>query len=59
MKTTFLARLAILLLITSALSGCLLVPLDEGGRGGGSHDRGHGGDRGDHRGDRDGNQDRH
>lgn len=56
MKTTFLARLAILLLITSALSGCLLVPVDEGVRGGGSNDRGHGGDRGEHRGDRGGNQ---
>jgi hypothetical protein len=43
METTFIARLAILLLITSALSGCLLVPGDDGMRGGGSHESGRGG----------------
>lgn len=48
MKKTFLARLAMLLLTTAMLSGCLLVPVDDGYRRGDSYDR----DRGDHHGER-------
>lgn len=60
MKTTYLARLAILLLITSALSGCLLVPVDDGMRSGSSHHNDRGGDRdGNRDGNRGGNRERH
>lgn len=52
MKTSYLVRVAILLLIASSLSGCLWVA-DDGyygrGGGGGGHHRG---DRGEHHGDR-------
>jgi hypothetical protein len=46
MKKTLLVRLAILLLTITALSGCLLVPVDDGYRDGGSHPRDRGGHRG-------------
>ena len=52
MKKSYLVRVAILLLITSSLSGCLWVVEDDGyghGGGGGGHHRG---DRGEHHGDR-------
>jgi len=49
MKKSLLARLAILLLITSTLSGCIWAIEDDGhGRGGGHHGEDHHGD-GDHR----------
>jgi hypothetical protein len=41
MKTTLFIRLAILLLTFSTLSGCLLIPIDDGHRNGGSYDRGY------------------
>lgn len=47
MKKSLLVRLAVLLLTFLTLSGCLLVPVDGGRGGGGSHG---GGDRGEHRG---------
>lgn len=53
MKKTLLVGIAIMLLIISTLSGCILVPVDDGyGRGGGGGDDHHRGDRGEHRGDR-------
>jgi len=45
MNKSLLARLVILFLTTSALSACLLVPVEDGRRGGGYHDGGRGGDR--------------
>jgi len=51
MKKTLLLGIAVLLLITSTLSGCILVPVDDGHRRGGGEDH-HRGDRGEHRGDR-------
>jgi hypothetical protein len=48
MKKSLLVRLGILFLTMSTLSACLLVPVDEGNRGGGHQGR----DRGEHRGDR-------
>lgn len=56
MKTTFIARAAILILITSALSGCILVPVDDGMSRGSSHGNSRDGDR--HR-QHDGNYERH
>ena len=59
MKKTLLVGMAILLLTISALSGCILVPVDDGYRGGNSQGRGHGdhhGQQNDRQGDRD---DRH
>jgi hypothetical protein len=52
MKKALLVRLAILLLVTATMSGCLWVVDDEGygGGGGGHRGGGHGG--GEHRGDR-------
>ena len=47
MKKTFLVRVAILFLTLSTLSGCILVPMDDGRRGGGYQ----GGDRGGHHGE--------
>jgi hypothetical protein len=38
MKKSLVVRMAILFLIISALSGCLWVPYDEGGRRGGGHE---------------------
>ncbi|MDU0458722.1 MAG: hypothetical protein RW306_08310 [Geobacteraceae bacterium] len=52
MNKSFLVRLAILLVAITTLSGCLLVPVDDGFRDGDSRHR----DRGEHRGDR---HDRH
>ena len=52
MNKSLLVRLAILLVTISTLSGCLLVPIDDGFRDGDSRPR----DRGEHRGDR---HDRH
>ncbi|MDA8431153.1 MAG: hypothetical protein M0T70_18010 [Geobacteraceae bacterium] len=53
MKKTLLVRLALLLLIASTLSACILLPPDEvfrdGGGRGEHHDRGGHGDRGDRR----------
>ncbi len=48
MKKTFLVRVAILFLTISTVAGCILVPMDEGRRGGGYEGR----DRGDHHGER-------
>lgn len=48
MKRSFPVRLAILLLATSMLAGCILVPVDDGYRGGDYQERG----RGDHHGER-------
>jgi hypothetical protein len=53
MKNSLVVRVAILLLMASALSGCLWVVEDDyghGGGGGGHHGKGH--DNGEHRGDR-------
>jgi len=47
MKKSLLVRLAILLLATLTLSGCLWVPEDNGDRRGDYHER----DRGDHHGE--------
>lgn len=46
METSYLYRLAILIMTMSMLSGCLLIPVDDGYRGGDYHERGHGGHRG-------------
>lgn len=51
MKKTLVAGIAILLLMISTLSGCILVPVDDGYRRGGGEDH-HRGDRGERRGDR-------
>lgn len=48
MKKTLLVGMAILMLVASTLSGCLLVPVDDGYRGDNHRDR----DRGVHRGER-------
>lgn len=48
MKKSILARLALLLLATLMLSGCLLIPVDDGYRDGSYRGRDHG----EHRGDR-------
>ena len=55
MKTTIVAKLAILLLATSTITGCLLVPLDDGGHHGNNQER----SRGEHRSDHHENTDRH
>jgi hypothetical protein len=52
MKKSLLAGLAILLLATTTLPGCILVPVDDGYNRGESHER----ERGDHHGD---HHDRH
>lgn len=46
MKKALLVRLVILLLTTTALAGCILVPVDDGYRGGDYHERGRGGHHG-------------
>lgn len=47
MNRSRLVRLAVWLLAISVLSSCILVPVDDGYRRGGSYER----DRGDHRGE--------
>ena len=49
MKKSLLVGMAILMLIASTLSGCLLVPVDDGYRGENHHRGGHGGERHDRR----------
>jgi hypothetical protein len=46
MKKSLLVGMAIMLLITSTLSGCILVPVDDGYRGENHHERDRGGQRG-------------
>lgn len=46
MKKSLLVGMAVLLLITSTLSGCILVPEDDGYRGENHHERDRGGHRG-------------
>jgi len=46
MKKSLLVRLAIMFLVTLTLSGCILVPIDDGYHRGDSHG---GGDRGGHK----------
>ncbi len=48
MKKSILIRLTFLLLAFSTITGCLWIPVEEGGRGnhhGGSYGGGHGGER--------------
>lgn len=52
MNTLFLAKLAILILTTVTLSGCILVPVDDGFERRDRHDNGG------HRGEREGHGDR-
>jgi hypothetical protein len=49
MKKTLLVKMAIMALTISALSGCLLVPVDDGYDRGDYHGRDRGGHHGDHR----------
>ena len=48
MKKSLLLKLSLLILTFSMLTGCLLIPVDDGMDRGGSHDR----SRGDRHGDR-------
>jgi hypothetical protein len=43
MEKTLLVGMVTLLLITSMLSGCILVPVDDGNRGENHHERDRGG----------------
>lgn len=54
MKKTLVAKLAILFLAFSTLTGCILAVDDDGYRRGGPHDRDHGDRSRDNRGDRNG-----
>lgn len=53
MKKSLLVRLILLCLTSTALAGCILVPVDDGYRGGGYYERGHGGRHGGRHGDYD------
>lgn len=46
MKTKLLVKLAFLFLAISTISGCLLVPMDEGGYRGNNQERSRGGHHG-------------
>lgn len=41
MKKALFVKIALLLLIATTLSGCILVPVDDGYRRGGNRDRGY------------------
>jgi hypothetical protein len=49
MKKPLLVGMAILMLVASTLTGCLMVPVDDGYRGDNHHRGGHDGDRHDRR----------
>lgn len=55
MRKSISIRLVVLVLSTLTLAGCILVPVDDGYRGGDYHERGHGGH---HRDRHDGNENR-
>ena len=55
MTRSMLVRLVILLLTVAMVSGCILVPVDDGGRRGGYYERDHG----DHHGERHEGHERH
>lgn len=53
MKTTILVKLAFLLLAIATISGCILVPLNDGGHRGNNQERSRGEHRGEHHDDND------